>query len=340
MNYFLNLNLKERFSHFRAPLMGFAILWIFMLHSGEIGCVFYDALQYYGWAGVDIFLFLSALGLCHSLEGDNNIKRFYTKRIIRVIPIWLVVLASVHIMGILCNYFLPMLPFFVPNTVLKCLTWYTGLGFWISDFVDGDGWYYEWYVPSLLMFYVFTPFLFKKKRSLLVFMILLFTILGVVFASETLYKYMFKTHFFYQRIPIFLLGILYYHIIKKGDKIFNMSLILCLIIGFALMFLRNTVTFKIPITYVTLFFTPPFIILLTYLINNNRVRTVLTFYGTITLELYLIHLYRRPNYLVSMLISNKYLIIIASLILCTIVSYFLNRFVTVKISNLLKKKLL
>ena len=337
VNTYLSLDLKSRISKFRQPLMGFAIIWVFMLHSGKTGNMYYDAIRFYGWAGVDFFFFLSAIGLCYSLSRDNNILNFYKKRIIRILPTWLLVLIMVHLAGLVCNYFFPKLPFYVPNTVLKSLTWYTGLGFWISDFVVGDGWYYEWYVPSLLMFYAFTPFLFKKNNSSLMIMILLFILLGVIFALEPLYQYIFKTHFFYQRIPIFLLGILYFNIIKKGDKTFNMSLILCVIIGVILIFLRNINIVKIPITYDVLFLSPPCLILLSYLISNNCVRTILTFYGTISLELYLIHLYKRPNYLVSMFICNNYLIIFVSLILCTIVAYVLNRYIAIKISNSLKK---
>ncbi len=41
---YLSLDLKSRISKYRQPLMGFAILWIIMLHSGETGNVYYDAL--------------------------------------------------------------------------------------------------------------------------------------------------------------------------------------------------------------------------------------------------------------------------------------------------------
>ena len=42
----------------RSELMGFAILWIFLLHSGECDISIYDTIVSYGWMGVDIFLFL------------------------------------------------------------------------------------------------------------------------------------------------------------------------------------------------------------------------------------------------------------------------------------------
>ena len=71
---------------YRAELMGFAILWIFMLHSGAIGNPIYDTIRKFGWAGVDIFFFLSALGLCYSLNKNNNLKDFYLRRLNRIMP--------------------------------------------------------------------------------------------------------------------------------------------------------------------------------------------------------------------------------------------------------------
>ena len=117
-------NLKDRIARYRQLLMGLAILWIFMLHSGETGNPLYDAIRFYGWAGVDVFFFLSAIGVCHSLKKNKNIISFYNRRVIRVILTWFSVLFIIHLAGLLCNYYLPDLPFYVPNTILKCLTWY------------------------------------------------------------------------------------------------------------------------------------------------------------------------------------------------------------------------
>ena len=167
-------NTKDRLTIFRKPLMGFAIIWVFMLHSGVTGNVIWDAIRFYGWAGVDIFFFLSAIGLCFSLRKDNSTLAFFKRRAKRILPTWFFVLLAVHLVGLICNHYLPKLPFYIPDTLLKCFTWYTGTGFWISDFALGKGWFYEWYVPSLLAFYLFTPYLYRKRNLSLFLLIVLF----------------------------------------------------------------------------------------------------------------------------------------------------------------------
>jgi peptidoglycan/LPS O-acetylase OafA/YrhL len=322
INGYLNVDLKSRISKYRQPLMGFAILWIFMLHSGKTGNIFYDAIRVYGWAGVDIFFFLSAIGLCYSLSRDNNIFNFYGKRIKRILPTWIFVLIIVHLAGLVCNHFMPKLPFYVPNTLTKCITWYTGFGFWISDFVSGKGWFYEWYVPSLLMFYAFTPWLYKRKPITLIILILLTISLGI---TLTFGHYIHNIHFFYQRIPVFILGIYYFYIISCDDnRKFNISLIIGFFIGIAMVIIRNSCNILLPDCYIVLFLLPLALILLSYLFEFKYIKKVFAFYGSISLELYLIHLYRRPHYLVSFFVNNKFLIILFALFLCTFVAYMLH----------------
>lgn len=98
MDYILNWHIKNRLSQYRQSLMGFAILWVFMLHTGEIGNPLWDSISSWGWSGVDMFLFLSAIGLCYSLNKDGNlgIIAFYKRRAIRILPPWLLGLLSAY----------------------------------------------------------------------------------------------------------------------------------------------------------------------------------------------------------------------------------------------------
>lgn len=83
----------------RKVWMGFAILWIYIFHL----LYFYPSQNYYyyftwidkifayiykGWLGVDIFLFLSAYGLCHSYE-KNSLEIYYLNRFKRIVPIYI-----------------------------------------------------------------------------------------------------------------------------------------------------------------------------------------------------------------------------------------------------------
>lgn len=79
------------FSKYRTELMGLAIVMVVFHHltlrtsAGLLGKG-YMFLRVTGAMGVDIFLFLSGLGLFYSFRKNPDIKAFYKKRLIRIIP--------------------------------------------------------------------------------------------------------------------------------------------------------------------------------------------------------------------------------------------------------------
>lgn len=324
-------NLKTVVAH-RSELMGLAILWVFMLHSGTIGNPIYDAIRKFGWAGVDIFFFLSALGLCYSLKKNNNLKDFYNRRINRILPTWLVVLFVVHMIGLVCNRYMPSLPFHVPNTIAQCLTWYSGIGYWISDFLTNpDGYYYEWYIPSLLAFYLVTPFLYKQKSFTLILLTIVSVIISIILSNHHI---LYSLHFFYQRIPIFLLGLLSYRMIQipQNPSIEKMSffgIVIMFMVGIILLFFKEKYSVNIVITHIVQLMILLLLLFFSVIIDFLHINKILSFYGGISLELYLIHLYKRPLYLMSFITNSKIFAIILSLILCTLVAVVLQRLINV-----------
>ena len=76
----------------RIAIMGFAAMWILILHvwypcfydNGAIPNLFEGFIVGSGYVGVDIFMFLSAIGLFYSLE-NNSIIVFYKHRIKRLL---------------------------------------------------------------------------------------------------------------------------------------------------------------------------------------------------------------------------------------------------------------
>lgn len=72
--------------------MGFAILWVMYFHiplkfATEIGWFTHRI----GFYGVDIFLFLSGLGVYFSLMKRPNVLRFYKARLVRILPAYVIV---------------------------------------------------------------------------------------------------------------------------------------------------------------------------------------------------------------------------------------------------------
>ena len=73
----------------RNQLFGIATLMIVFFHSSIIIPPSFGILAFIkemGNLGVDVFLFLSAVGLYYSFSKSENIKEFYAKRMLRILP--------------------------------------------------------------------------------------------------------------------------------------------------------------------------------------------------------------------------------------------------------------
>ena len=308
---------------YRKEIMGLAILWVFMLHSGKIGNPVYDAVRSFGWVGVDVFFFLSAIGLCYSLKKNTCIIEFYKRRASRILPTWWIILLGVHLCGLICNRFLSDLPFHAPHTIPQILCWYTGLGFWISDFVpNAECYYYEWYVPSLIVFYLFAPLLYKQRtKTLLIALFFSIIISQILSNTHTLYS----LHFFYQRVPIFISGFLCYRMIESEWEKSSLVILICALIGLILYFCNSPFNLGIVSTHIYQLIMPLFCILIVWVIKGLKLNKFFAFYGGITLELYLIHLYKRPLYVVGLVIHNQLFAILVTLIICTCVAWLFQK---------------
>lgn len=108
----------------RSALMGIAILWVVFYHFGfHIPGI--KHLMRYGYAGVDIFMFLSGFGLYYSLNRNGNLWSYYKKRLIRIFP-------SYFVIGIAFSLFC------YPNEGIGDYFWRCStIGFWTN------GVYYE-----------------------------------------------------------------------------------------------------------------------------------------------------------------------------------------------------
>ena len=185
--------------------MGISMLMVFLYHArseklgfmptGLLGTIF-DEFN----LGVDIFLFLSAFGLCFSLK-KNTIKRFYFNRFIRIIPTWWVVLLCIHIVGIFLGSKFANEGFVYPHSAVDMFYWYTGLGYFFNTC------FYDWYIPTLLFFYLLIPAVNRLSRNGVLAIILL-SIPSVLLCKE--YGLLPHLSLSIIRIPIFLLGILFF----------------------------------------------------------------------------------------------------------------------------------
>ncbi|MGZ1186921.1 acyltransferase family protein [Lactobacillus delbrueckii subsp. bulgaricus] len=88
----------EDFSRYRSSMFGLSIIGIMVFHYFEHirsahlllkSEQFWD--YYIGSTGVDFFLFLSGMGLFYSLTKNDDICQFYKKRLVRILPAYLLV---------------------------------------------------------------------------------------------------------------------------------------------------------------------------------------------------------------------------------------------------------
>ena len=247
---------------------GIAILMVLFYHQPPDGII-RDIYFYPGFVGVDIFLLFSGFGLCYSIK-KYSLLQFYKRRIVRILPMLLLMgfFVSFHFKGysvwdFICN--------------MTSLSYYR-LG----------GNVYEWYLASLLLFYLFFPMLYNLtvrylKNNIwaggcLLTLWIIIIALGVTFEIPWYYQTA------YGRLPIFLLGILCY---------FSLSSFKVGLVSFSVITMPVVLLYCIGMlsTYMLVYCLAPwFIFFLTYVIptiqKNARINKVFSFLGQHSLEIY------------------------------------------------------
>ena len=152
----------EDLSKYRGELMGLAILFVILFHIGMPQSNFFYPLRRLGNIGVDMFLFVSGMGLWFSwtrsrlgkkLDGNGAMGlrqatiRFFKHRYKRIYPVWIIV-ASVFYIGKYVEApgsgYSPDIPNLIANVLFN---W----SFWRIDDLT------FWYVPATMMLYIFAP---------------------------------------------------------------------------------------------------------------------------------------------------------------------------------------
>lgn len=229
------MNIKYNIlSRYRSELMGIAILWVIFSHTSlvcNISAV--NTIKNIGYGGVDIFLMVSGMGLYYSFTKNHNTLSFYKRRLTRILPTYIPVVIVYD--GIKLAFHKIVLS----TLILNCLT----LPFWL-----GLKDYFDWYIPALLMLYLFSPFILQhflqqpsecsKLKFIICCIILGFILSGLCILFQRNYLLIFTS-----RIPIFCIGILigYY---SKEDKTIQrahkVSLALAFFIGSIMLYIFYT----------------------------------------------------------------------------------------------------
>ncbi len=208
----LTYNLGQ-ISECRDVFFGLSAIFLAVFHSrlmtiGRPELAFLDRfiklVQDYGNLGVDIFLILSGIGLYYSFSKNSNIREFYKRRAVRVLPPLFIVTAI--------YYSITM----KSGTVVDYIKNVTTLSF----FTDGD-WAF-WYFSIIIILYALYPFIHKLIDRYRIFGLALLVVLSIGF-----YCYVFLKHRAWfdnweigiLRTPMFFFGCWLGKLVKEGKKL-------------------------------------------------------------------------------------------------------------------------
>ena len=185
-------------SRFRAEQMGAAMLFVILFHVAlDRGDPFYG-LRRCGNVGVDIFLFLSGVGLWFSWVKTPDVLRFYRRRLLRIVPTWIVVATAFYLPDYLgARRFSHSIVDLIGDITIN---W----DFWLHDELT------FWYVPAIMALYLVAPWYMRLVQSRPVYRWLpLLMVIWCVMVQWVLPIHHAVGHIeiFWSRVPIFFIGI-------------------------------------------------------------------------------------------------------------------------------------
>lgn len=318
-------------SKHRNALMGFAMLWIMVFHIPVLsGVKLFDFIQSVGYGGVDIFLFLSGFGMYFAmLKYGNNLKKYYKKRFLRIMPEFWFVLVIVFILQM--DYSL--------DSFCNLIWDATTLRYWIGEPHP------MWFISFIIVLYTIYPFYFKLFKKYGMRVPVLFVCIGLVIIY--VYAYI-AVHFYgnriiggltifsYARIPIFFIGSIFGYLaneeynftLRNKDKalclICFLIAILCLGVSlkFAKEYLCTCSLYFLPFIVIT----PILCVLLAVFFEKFRsLDKLLAWIGTLSLELFMCHVYLVKSFYDYVGYFGMPLAIILLFLLSVLLAVILNR---------------
>lgn len=282
-------------SRFRGALMGIAMLIIILFHVDLARSDMFFGLRRMGNLGVDMFLFLSGIGLWFSWMKTPSYRHFYFRRLIRIYPAWLI---------IACLYYLPRLHVHDAASLVNLMgeigfNW----NFWLHDELS------FWYIPAIMMLYLFAPPYMELIRRHSVYrwlpVVMIMWCILVEWVTP-IHHAVGHLEIFWSRVPIFFIGINMGEMVRQKRTIDGqgiwMLIIMFVMTSVSCFFLEQERHGQFPLFVERMLYIP---LTITFILICNRVlrRTskwvngALAFVGSLSLECYLIHLHFVLDYL-------------------------------------------
>lgn len=314
------MKISQRIVDNRQYFMGLAIIMIIASHMlsvcKEIKLLW---LFYPGFIGVDIFLFLSGYGLCHSWE-KNNVSTFYSRRIKRILPMFLCFQFFISVCQI---GFDPSVTYF------DVICNFTTLSFW-----GFGGWTAEWYLAFLFYLYLLFPAIYWIASRIHIFFT--FSLLSILVLLQYEQDWVWNFDAAFSRIPIFVMGIVCY-LAKNKSKVYLLQTFFFFVA--MLLFVWMVLSHRAEKYEIVYMFAPCFMLLASIcskrlIDNNSSLNSLLNNAGKVSIELYVANMMTIS--VVDKLFLPVYLRLFVYLILQFALSYILiiiNRKATILISG-------
>jgi len=275
-------------SDHRTLLMGFAIIIVMLYHATlKIdNSYLLNFIKNTGNCGVDIFFFVSGIGMYFSFKKCPNIKLFYKKRFQRIFPLYFPIVFI----------YSSVLLYLGQINFQKFIFDITTLNLWFNS-----GFQY-WYISAIILLYILTPiymrYYFKKpNKTFIIALIISFLLILIGQVPELFYLRIFLT-----RLPIYLIGIHFGEKCYKRKTISNAA-----ILAYFLFFIMSVVSLivyfkyyqydillyswqKISYIFLTISGCLILCIIFEFIINKlNYKFIILKLIGMLTLEIYIFH---------------------------------------------------
>ena len=278
-------------SRFRAEQMGAAMLFVILFHVAlDRGDPFYG-LRRCGNVGVDIFLFLSGVGLWFSWVKTPDVLRFYRRRLLRIVPTWIVVATAFYLPDYLgARRFSHSIVDLIGAITIN---W----DFWLHDELT------FWYVPAIMALYLVAPWYMRLVQSRPVYRWLpLLMVIWCVMVQWVLPIHHAVGHIeiFWSRVPIFFIGINFGEMVRtrrqlSSDAVWLLLVTFLMTFGTCL-YLEQVRHGQFPL-FVERMLYIPFTVCTVLVMNRIFRRTpqwvnrLFRFVGALSLEAYLIHIH-------------------------------------------------
>ena len=265
-------------STYRTELMGVATLMIIFCHAPANGVqmpVLFERLIRWGGIGVDIFLFLSGVGMYYSLQKKRKLGEWYCHRFLRIL--------------------VPFLFFSIPYYIFRWFFDNDGIWHFLGNITTLSFWTRHegaWFVAMLIPLYLLTPWLAYtinrwQKRYVPTLALCALSVLGSMIPTHN--EVIRNIQMCLGHIPSFFLGYWIGKYVQSGVRcgrkmcILGASFLFVTFFVFALLHIPKNWLIVLPLlaAFVVLFDINP----------ATTTNTVFSFLGMISLESYLTNIY-------------------------------------------------